>query len=74
MKNIVMQLETMSCPTCEAKIESALKKTAGVKDPEVLFNTSRVKLYFDPKIIDEEGVKSVISKLGYGSLSVKEIS
>ena len=74
MKNIVMQLETLSCPTCAAKIEGALKKTAGVKDPKVLFNTSRVKLSFDPKIVDEEAVKSVISKLGYGSLSVKEIS
>ena len=72
MKKIVMQLETLSCPTCAAKIEGALKKTKGVKEPEVLFNSSRVKLAYDEQTIDEEGVKKVISKLGYGTLSVKE--
>lgn len=74
MKNIVIQLETLSCPTCAAKIEGALKKTAGVKSPEVLFNSSRVKLSYDEQVIDVEGIKKVISKLGYGSLSVKETS
>ena len=72
MKKIVMQLETLSCPTCAAKIEGALKKTKGVNAPEVLFNSSRVKLAYDEHVIDEEGVKKVISKLGYGTLSVKE--
>jgi len=72
MKNIVIQLETLSCPTCALKIEGALKKTAGVKSPSVLFNTSRVKLAYDEHAIDVEGVKKVISKLGYGTLSVKE--
>lgn len=72
MKNIVMQLETLSCPTCAAKIEGALKKTKGVQDPTVLFNSARVKLAYDERVIDEEGIKKVISKLGYGTLSVKE--
>lgn len=74
MKKIVIQLETLSCPTCAAKIEGALKKTAGVKDPTVLFNSSRVKLAYDEQVIHEEGVKNVIAKLGYASLSVKESS
>ncbi len=72
MKKIVIQLETLSCPTCAAKIEGALKKTTGVTKPEVLFNSSRVKLAYDEQIIDEEGVKKVISQLGYAPLSVKE--
>jgi len=49
-----------------------LKKTAGVKDPTVLFNTSRVKLAYDEQVTDQESVAKVISKLGYGTLSVKE--
>lgn len=72
MKNITIQLETLSCPTCAAKIEGALKKTAGVKDPTVLFNTSRVKLAYDEQVTDQKSVAKVISKLGYGTLSVKE--
>ncbi len=72
MKNIVFQLETLSCPTCAAKIEGALKKTVGVINPSVLFNTSRVKLAYDEQVVQVEDVKKVISKLGYGTLSVKE--
>ena len=72
MKNITIQLETLSCPTCVAKIESALKKTNGVKDPSVLFNTSRVKLAYDEELTSEESIKKIILKLGYASLSVTE--
>ena len=74
MKKITIQLETLSCPTCATKIESVLKKTAGVKEPSVLFNSARVKLTYDDQVINEEGIKKVISKLGYASLSVKETS
>ena len=37
------QLETLTCPSCVAKIEGMLKKTPGVTDSEVLFNSSRVR-------------------------------
>ena len=35
------QLETIACPSCAAKIENVLKKTNGVQEVEVLFNSSR---------------------------------
>jgi copper chaperone CopZ len=38
------QLETVTCPSCIAKIEGMLKKTQGIHESEVLFNTSRVNL------------------------------
>ena len=38
------QLETLTCPSCTAKIQGMLKKTEGIEEGEVLFNTSRVKL------------------------------
>ena len=40
MANATFQLETVSCPSCVAKIEGALKKTPGVEQAEVLFNSS----------------------------------
>lgn len=57
MKEIIIQLETLSCPTCATKIESALRRTKGVKDPEVLFNSSRVRLTFDSTTIEIEEIK-----------------
>ena len=72
MKEIIIQLKTLSCPTCAVKIESALRKTKGVKDPEVLFNSSRVRLTIDYTIIGIEKIKKVISALGFTPISVKE--
>jgi copper chaperone CopZ len=74
MKDITLQLETLSCPTCAAKINSVLKKTRGVKDVEVLFNTSRVRLSYDQTLTDESGISSVIENLGYGVLNIKNRS
>ncbi|AKG33326.1 heavy-metal-associated domain-containing protein [Paenibacillus durus] len=59
------QLETVTCPSCIAKIEGMLKKTQGIHESEVLFNTSRVRATFDEKVIDSETIKSKIDKLGY---------
>lgn len=65
------QLETLSCPTCAAKIGGALKKTKGVTEAEVLFNSSRAKVSFDESVVSTENIKSVIEKLGYKVLEEK---
>ena len=74
MKQLEIQLETLSCPTCAAKIQAVLRKTKGVQNPEVLFNSSRVRLSLDTTIIDPEGVMKIISTLGYATISVRESS
>lgn len=71
MTNKIYQLETVSCPSCIAKIESALKKTAGVQKSEVFFNTSRVKVEFDEGRVSSQEIKDRIEKLGYKVLSEK---
>jgi copper chaperone CopZ len=65
------QLETLTCPNCMAKIEGALKKTKGVKESEVLFNSSRAKVTFEESIVDAEIIKSTIEKLGFKVLGEK---
>ena len=49
MKQATIQLDTLTCPSCVLKIESAVKNLAGVdKDSlKVLFNASKVKVDFD---------------------------
>ncbi|MBA9083805.1 copper chaperone CopZ [Fontibacillus solani] len=71
MTNKTYQLETVSCPSCIAKIEGAMKKTAGVTKSEVLFNTSRVKVTYDESLVSSEELKGKIGKLGYKILSEK---
>lgn len=71
MTKKIFQLETVSCPSCIAKIEGMLKKTTGVTESEVLFNTSRVKVSFDESVIAAEDIRNRIRKLGYKVLGEK---
>ena len=71
MTNKTYQLETLTCPSCTAKIQTALKKTNGVEEAEVLFNTSRVKVNFDETIVSPEKIRNTIERLGFKVLSEK---
>ncbi len=65
------QLETLTCPNCVAKIEGMMKKTKGISEGEVLFNTSRVKINFDESVITSEDIVAKIEKLGFDVLGEK---
>ncbi|MGE0074264.1 MAG: heavy-metal-associated domain-containing protein [Sphaerochaetaceae bacterium] len=71
MKHITLQLETLTCPTCMAKINGMMKKTDGVVKAEVLFNSSRVKAEIDESIVSTDQVKQRIEALGYKVLGEK---
>lgn len=59
------QLENLTCPSCMAKIESALRRTKGVQSVEVLFNSSRARVTFDELVVSSDDIKRVIEGLGY---------
>ena len=53
MQKATIQLDTLTCPSCGQKIESATKALSGVEKEsvKVLFNSSKVKLNFDDEKI-----------------------
>lgn len=67
MKKATLQLETLTCPSCMAKIEGALKTLDGIdKDSlRVSFNTSKAKMDFDDSKVSIEAIQKKISDLGY---------
>lgn len=67
MQKAVINLESLACPSCLQKIESAVKGLNGVeKDTvEVLFNSSRVRTNFDSETISIEEIEKAIEDLGY---------
>lgn len=67
MQTAVINLETLSCPSCLQKIDNAVKALDGVEQGsvEVLFNSSRVKTNFDSNVISIEEIEKAIEKLGY---------
>lgn len=73
MKKLNMQLETLTCPSCLEKIEKGVKSLEGIdKDSvKVLFNSSKVKLNFDDKVIEPKDIENKISSLGYDVLNTK---
>ncbi|MBM4763173.1 heavy-metal-associated domain-containing protein [Bacillus sp. B15-48] len=71
MQKAILQLETLTCPTCIKKIESALGKVGGVESVKVLFNASKAKVDFDDNKVSANQLKDTVEKLGYDVLTVK---
>jgi len=67
MQKATITLETLTCPSCRQKIDSAVKSLDGVdkESVNVLFNSSKVKLNFDDQKISIEKITDAITALGY---------
>lgn len=67
MKKAVLQLETLTCPSCLQKIEAGVKGVEGVdaESIQVLFNASKVKVNFDDDQTSIEAIEAAIEQLGY---------
>ncbi len=64
MKTLLRSQE-LSCPSCVAKIEKALKSVDGVKEAKVHFNTGRIEVEHDPSLTDTEQLIKTIRAAGY---------
>jgi len=71
MKKTVIQLETLTCPSCIRKIEGTVSKQPGVETAAVKFNASKVEVTHDEGVFSSEALAQVITQLGYHVLSVK---
>ena len=65
------QLKTLTCPTCVAKIEGAVKRMKGVEEVQVLFNASKVRVSFSEDLDDDAEIRKTIENLGYDVLGEK---
>ncbi|BAK94572.1 cation transporter [Tetragenococcus halophilus] len=76
MEKVIIQLGTLTCPSCMQKIEQAIKKEDGVAKVKVLFNASKVKVELDSSVTDAVIIQQTIKKLGYTveNTKTKELS
>ncbi|WP_029451017.1 heavy-metal-associated domain-containing protein [Clostridium algidicarnis] len=74
MTKAIFTLETLACPTCMQKIESAVKHVDGVdqQSVKVLFNASKVKTNFDKEKTSIADIKKAIEDMGYSVLKAVE--
>lgn len=64
MKTILRSQE-LSCPSCVAKIEKALKAVDGVENAVVHFNTGRIEVEHDPQAVRPDELAGVVRSVGY---------
>jgi len=72
-KAAVIQLDSLSCPSCMQKIENGVKRINGVHQDslKVLFNASKVKVDFDSEVVAINDIEKAIEDLGYPVIKSK---
>ena len=65
MKKTLLRSQELTCPSCVAKIESALKVLNGVTDAKVYFNTGKIEVQHDPLVAKDEDLVKAVKSVGY---------
>jgi uncharacterized protein len=66
-----LKIGGMTCPSCALRIESGLKKTPGILAAAASYGDGVAQVTYDPKIVAQDAVDSVVEKLGYRVLNKK---
>lgn len=74
MKKAILRVGGMTCPSCLTTIQTALEKTDGVGEVNVLFNAGKVKAVFDDDKTSAQQLANIVGELGYPveKVTVKE--
>lgn len=65
MKKTILRSQELSCPSCIAKIETALKSLNGVSEAKVNFNSGKIEVQHDPQTAKVEDLVKAIKSVGY---------
>ncbi|MGE5221727.1 MAG: heavy-metal-associated domain-containing protein [Omnitrophica WOR_2 bacterium] len=65
MKKTLLRSQELSCPSCVAKIETALKGVNGVADAKVFFNSGKIEVEHDPEKAQVDELVRAIKSVGY---------
>lgn len=61
----ILQIDGMTCTSCEMRIENALKKLDGVVEVKAIFSSSNVYITYDANVIGLEQIIETVEKLDY---------
>ncbi|QNU68643.1 sulfite exporter TauE/SafE family protein [Ruminiclostridium herbifermentans] len=61
----IIQIEGMTCTSCERRIESSLKKLMGMENVKAIYSSSNVYVTYDPNLINLNTIIKEIEKLDY---------
>jgi P-type Cu+ transporter len=69
-KEVTIPVGGMTCASCSAAVERALKKLPGVKNASVNLATEKALVNYDPGTVRLSELKQAISKAGYEPLAI----
>ena len=61
----VLRSQELTCPSCIAKIEKAVKALPGVEEVKVMFSSGRIEVEHDPQRASQEKLAEAIRHVGY---------
>ena len=67
-----MVVTGMTCASCVASVESALKSVKGVETADVNLATERATVRYDPFQVEMPALVRVVERAGYGALPISE--
>jgi copper chaperone len=67
MKKTLLRSQELTCPSCVAKIEKALKAVPGVNSAKVHFNTGRIEVEHELEQASEDRLVNAVRSAGYES-------
>ena len=62
----------MTCASCVARNEKALRKLEGVDEADVNFATEKAHVVFDPAVLSAQDLVATVEKAGYGVVTAEE--
>lgn len=65
LETVTIEVEGMTCESCEVPIKAALDKTPGVRSAEVSFKNENARIQYDPTQTNLDQIKSAINSTGY---------
>ena len=65
MKQCVYPVAGMSCASCVAHVQSALRKTAGVAEADVNYADSTARVLYDESAVSESVLREAVRAAGY---------
>lgn len=71
---ITLPIDGMTCASCAANIEKAIKKLDGIESANVNFSTEKATITYNSKIVRISEIKQAIKKTGYEPLEIEVTS
>ncbi len=67
MKKVKFDIQGMTCSSCQAHVERAVKKLSGTKKVEVNLLSNNMKVEYDEKELNNEDIIKAVVDAGYGA-------